>query len=780
MLSTIEGINGITPFAIAIFAACCSNKIPTVIVYILTLLGTLVGLGVGQALTYLLTSMIFIVMTLIAKPKNQQDYMNEKLKLGVFVFISTFLVQISGILFGSFMIYDLLSSIVTAVSAYIFYKIFSNSLIVINEFGIKKAFAIEEVVGAGLMLAICASAFGPINIFGFEIRTILSILIVLVLGWKNGILLGATSGITIGTILGILEQGEPIMIASYALSGMIAGIFSKFGKLGVIVGFILGNAILIYMTNGNTSQVIYFKEILIASLGLLLVPKNITIDIEELFGKTKLLPTGPVNTIEGGSDTIYKLNNVSEAIHDIAHTYKEVAATVIEETDTKQLQNQKIFIEELKDKLETIEENILYEDLGNKDIMQDIFESLMNNETLTRKDLIDIFADHNNYIVGFDQAQASLKIEQDIKQALDVINESYKISKVNFIWKKKIDENNRNLSNQLDGVSRVISSLAEDIEEKIAEDKNYLKHKQEIIKICKQKGISLKQIEIKREQTGRYIITTYIDVCNQKEQKNCLIKKQEQIFSKVLEDTIVAHNIKCAYKQNNNLCINTFISEDKYLLQLGIAKKTKDGSPVSGDTTLNVKLNDGKYLLAISDGMGSGPDAQKSSKIAIKMLERLLTTGFDKDTSIELINSTLSTTLQEDTFATLDIAIVDLYAGNIEFIKNGACPTYIKHNKNVQIIKSLSLPAGILENISLVVYDKDIEDSDIMLMCSDGILESNIEYQNKELWVQNILQTIENDNPQKIADIITKESIDNGFGKAKDDMTTIVAKFIKR
>ena len=178
--------------------------------------------------------------------------------------------------------------------------------------------------------------------------------------------------------------------------------------------------------------------------------------------------------------------------------------------------------------------------------------------------------------------------------------------------------------------------------------------------------------------------------------------------------------------------------------------------------------------------MGSGPDAQKSSKIAIKMLERLLTTGFDKDTSIELINSTLSTTLQEDTFATLDIAIVDLYAGNIEFIKNGACPTYIKHNKNVQIIKSLSLPAGILENISLVVYDKDIEDSDIMLMCSDGILESNIEYQNKELWVQNILQTIENDNPQKIADIITKESIDNGFGKAKDDMTTIVAKFIKR
>lgn len=121
-----------------------------------------------------------------------------------------------------------------------------------------------------------------------------------------------------------------------------------------------------------------------------------------------------------------------------------------------------------------------------------------------------------------------------------------------------------------------------------------------------------------------------------------------------------------------------------------------------------------------------------------------------------------------------------MYAGNIEFIKNGACPTYIKQNGKVQIIKALSLPAGILENISLVVYDKDIEDNDILVMCSDGIMESNSEYQNKELWVRDILESIETDNVQKIADIITKEAIDNGYGQVKDDMTIIVAKMIKR
>jgi stage II sporulation protein E len=269
--------------------------------------------------------------------------------------------------------------------------------------------------------------------------------------------------------------------------------------------------------------------------------------------------------------------------------------------------------------------------------------------------------------------------------------------------------------------------------------------------------------------------------CEENEKRGCTIDSLEKILSKVLEDKIVIQKNNCGQKKETNLCINTFTSQDKYMLQIGIARKTKEDSPISGDTSTSLKLEDGKYLLAISDGMGTGPKARQSSKIAIKMLERLLSSGFDKDSSIELINSTLSANSgDEDTYATLDIAILDLYAGNIEFIKNGACPTYIKQNGKVQIIKSLSLPAGILENISLVVYDKDIENNDILVMCSDGIMESNQEYQNKELWVKDILENIETDNVQKIADIITKEAIDNGYGHAKDDMTIIVAKMIKR
>ena len=185
------------------------------------------------------------------------------------------------------------------------------------------------------------------------------------------------------------------------------------------------------------------------------------------------------------------------------------------------------------------------------------------------------------------------------------------------------------------------------------------------------------------------------------------------------------------------------------------------------------------FCLLLVTEWDRGPEARKSSQIAIKMIKRLLKNGFEKDTSIDLINSTISLNTEDDMYATLDLAIFDLYAGNMEFIKNGACPTFIKTKEGVQTIKSMSLPAGIIDNMDVIIYDKDLNQGDIILMCSDGIIESTMEYENKEEWVKRILEEIHTDNPQKIADIILKEAVDNGYGVAKDDMTIMVGKIKK-
>lgn len=763
----------ITPFGIAIIAAALSSNMPVGIMYVISLISTFIKFGPNSLLTYILTTLVFFVTILIKRPKIQ-DEVNEQKRLGMHLFISTLIVQVVPMFFRSFILYELLTGVMLSISTYIFYKIFSNSITVIREVGIKKVFSIEEVIGTSLLLAIAFMALGDTAVFGYSVKNILSILLVLILGWKNGILVGATSGITIGVVLGIIGNSEPIMIASYAISGMIAGIFNKFGKIGVILGFIIGNVLLTYVANGNTVPVILIQEILIASLGLLAIPKGVQINIEDLVSKTKMLPETTGKTLEENKETVYKLTSMSQTISDMAKSYQEAAATIVSEEELKEqeLSNEKIFIDELRINLEGLEENILYDDIYNdKDILKDIFEYLLKEEIMVEKELVKIFANHNNYIVGFEEKNK--KVEEEVSKITKVINYSYRISKMNFIWKKKMDESKKNVSNQLEGVSEAISNLANEISKNPDEFED---KKQEILTLLEQKEIKIKDISIKKQKSGRFIVDIYTDTCDNLDGTSCDIKKIGKILNKVFNDKFIIQDQQCGLRENKQKCKFTYIMQDKLNIQIGVAKTTKADSPVSGDSNLQTKLDDGKYLLALSDGMGSGPEARKSSKIAIKMLERLLEAGFDKDISIKLINSTLIANLEDDMYATLDIAILDLFKGNLEFIKNGACPTFVKRNKEIQILKSLSLPTGIVENADLTVYDYDLQPGDILVMCTDGIIESNTEYVNKELWVKYLLEDIQTNDAQQIADLILSEAIDNNYGKQKDDMTVIVAK----
>lgn len=771
MVSTIGMGQGVSPFSLALIAACFAGGVPALGVIILSLIGNIVGFGLSGTLNYILILLVFLATFFLVKPKYNEERRNEKIKLGPAIFFSTLLVTIIETLISGFTLYDILSSISIALITFIFYKIFANSLVVIRSYGEKRAFSIEEVMGASLLFAIAVSALGNLQVFGFSVRNILSILIVLVLGWKNGMLVGTTSGVTIGVTLGIIADKEPIIIAAFALSGLVAGLLNRFGRIGVIVGFVLGNGILAYVTNGNTEPYIIFKEILIASIGLLAVPKNVHIDIEDVIGNSKFLPVIPKNALNRSKQTVEKLNTVSKTIHDMADTYKGVAATLIKEEDIKE-KNKQIFITELLNNIDLLQDNMLYDDISDTEgkIVNDLFNILAEKQEITREDLLKIFADSNSYIVGFDDKEVSVYLEKNIQDMLKAINQAYKISKVNFIWEKKLEEKKKTISSQLDGVSKAISSIADEMNKELTKKDNFEHEKEEISILLKQKQIQVQEIAIQKGE--RFVITVFLEdnITTKKE-----IAQIENILTKVLQDEIVWNQTDAGQNKQEL----TFISDDKYQLQIGKANKIKENSAVSGDSMLSIKLKDGKYLIALSDGMGSGPDARKSSQIAIKMLERLLSSGFDKDTSISLINTAILNTTEE-IFATLDIAIVDLYKGNIEFIKNGACPTYIKNKRRVQLLKSSTLPAGIVEQMQLTVYDRDIEQNNILVMCTDGVIDSNIEYKNKELWVKYLLEDMESENPQKMADIILQEAIDNHYGKVQDDMSVLVCRFLKK
>lgn len=773
LISTI-GLGGeVSPFSIALLGASFSAGIPAFGIIIISIIGNIVGFGATGGLNYILTLLMLMITYVIKRPTYNEENQNEKIKLGTRLFISVLTVMIFRYVISAFTIYNLIANITNAIIVVIFYKIFTNSLGVLEEINVKKAFSLEEVMGASLVLAVAISALGEIDIFGLSIRNILSILIVLILGWKNGVLIGTTSGVTIGAVLGIIAQYEPSVVALYAISGMIAGLLNRFGKPGVIIGFIIGNGILAYISNGTTLDAQILKEILVAAIGLILVPSRININIEEFMKSSRLLPAYSNKSLVTGQATVDKLNVVTETIDSIAQTYecdKELEELIEEKTIEDK--NRDVFISELLNELDDIKDNMLYDDLSkvpNK-IVNEIYIILTDKQQIDRKDLLKTFANCNSYIIGFDDEKVSAYLEENIRQVIDKINSAYRVSKANFICQEKIKENKKSMQSQLGQISKAITNIATQIQEEVKEKENYDEEKEKILMLLKQRDIKIEELWIRRKNEDRYFIDIYINILNQGIINND-IQKIEKILTDVLKEKISLNEKTSKITKGKSLL--TFASADKYEMSIGITGSIKNRSTVSGDSILNIRLNDGKNLIAISDGMGSGPEARKSSQIAVKMLERLLASGFDQNLSVELINKAVLNNTEE-IFATLDIAIVDLYKGNIEFIKNGAAPTYIKNENKVQIVKTLTLPTGALEEIKLTTYDKDLAKGDTIVMCSDGVIDSNVEYKNKELWLKYLLEDMETQNSQKMADIILKEAIDNNYGINKDDMSVVV------
>ncbi len=209
--------------------------------------------------------------------------------------------------------------------------------------------------------------------------------------------------------------------------------------------------------------------------------------------------------------------------------------------------------------------------------------------------------------------------------------------------------------------------------------------------------------------------------------------------------------------------------KEAYAVSVGSSGRAKDGQTQSGDNSLCLPICGSKYVLIISDGMGSGSQAAGQSQTTVRLLEQLLGAGFDRQGAMKLINSVLLIRENEECFATIDVTVLDLLSGEAEFIKIGANATYIKHGGAVEEIVSSTLPAGILSDVDIETSSKRLTSGDYVVMLSDGV------HGGTDDWMSGFLSSIGEESPQEVADRIMAEATTRKNGIAGDDMTVVVA-----
>ena len=215
-----------------------------------------------------------------------------------------------------------------------------------------------------------------------------------------------------------------------------------------------------------------------------------------------------------------------------------------------------------------------------------------------------------------------------------------------------------------------------------------------------------------------------------------------------------------------------FVEETKYKVLTGVARLTKDGQSVSGDTFSMINLPSGELLMALSDGMGSGTSAFDDSKNVIELLEQMSEAGFSQTSAIRLINSLYMSDQEFENYATLDISLINLYKGECSFLKNGAVGTYVLNQGKMYCIEGQSLPMGVVSDAEPYIGKMSLYPGDYVIMMTDGVADM---FSQERYNLEKFIKQIEIVNPGDMAQAIVDEAVSRNKGAVSDDMSVIVA-----
>ena len=144
-----------------------------------------------------------------------------------------------------------------------------------------------------------------------------------------------------------------------------------------------------------------------------------------------------------------------------------------------------------------------------------------------------------------------------------------------------------------------------------------------------------------------------------------------QLLSKYCEISMVPVNgSRCIV--NGEYHTVHFAEDVSYQVLYGTARLTREEEKVSGDNYICRQEDGGRFVMCLSDGMGSGMEACRESETVVELLEQFMESGFSQETAAKMVNSALVLKGEEGMFSTVDICAVDLYTGICNFLKAGA------------------------------------------------------------------------------------------------------------
>lgn len=689
-LYSISGLGaGFSPFGVS-FAGSAPGR---------CLLSSTVGAVVGYfilldsvtALRYTATVLAMAVIMLALRPF--KDIVNRAVTSVVVVAVCLLVTGIAVVVADGVSVAALLlcmsESIVGGASAYVF----SRCKNVFYTQGGLSCLTSKDATCIVVCITLLLLSLGGINIMGIYPAHILAVTMILLCSFYGRESGGAIVGICTGVTLA-LGEGNMYLVGMYAFGGLLAGVFSRFGRVCSFVAFALSGIAVTMISFGYAHIGHVVVENVISCILFIVLSVRFGSKLEAVLVPTVTSPI--IDSVK--SDIVSRLRRASLFSAEICGNVTAVneALDKSESTDCRRI---------LKKTKEQVCGSCGLYDVCWNESGQDIQRSF---ETLLHMKKKGVYLEYKTVPQSF--SGVCIRTENICSN----LNKMYSEYKIRQQTENRIREIHSLAAGQFMNVSSLLQSLSEDVEKNVYFDMEIASR---FRSAAVSSGLEATECCCAINEMEKMSVELRVRKPYDKTMINTLLPQL---------DMLTDRSFNLPEIEDYNDCVKLIYKEKpQYRVLSACAQYNSADERFSGDSYTTFSDNNGYFYALLCDGMGTGARAAVSSSLAVNLFEKLIKAGFGINATINTVNTSLISGSGDECSVTLDLIVIDLYTGHCEFYKCGASDTLVKKKGRIVTIGFDSMPLGILPETDIGTGSGTLDSGDIVMMCTDGVREED-------------------------------------------------------
>ncbi len=689
--ATVYG--GLAPFGVSI--AACASTGASFLVYIGAAVGYLISTEVVLPLRYI------TAVAVVAGVRWVFGGVNSVTKHILFVPLlasgATLITGLAMNMINGFQLGVLISELCEAMLAGGAAYFFQGTLAVIkNDHGPRSLSLPEQsslvISSAVLLMALHAVEIADISVG--RVLTMTALLLAAKAGAQQG---GMLAGVVLGSATALAAPSYAHLTAAYAFGGLLAGLFSRFGRMASMMVFLFTNMLVVFSTGKEDMVIIGVYEVAAASALFLITPQSVERAANALFSRVQAVPAtdGLRRSVDMrlryASETMSEIAKTVDAVSEKlaamnAPTLKEVYAGVCKELCGTCRQRDACWKDRFADTMSA------FRHMG---------QHLRDNGALAVTDVDEYFRADCHHL----------------ESVVRLMNSGY----ARFVMKehayRRLSDIRSIVTDQFEGMALLFSDLSDDLN---TLDRTDERATARIEQICMRYRLPIAEAVCFVGRRNRTTAQLLIEGDN--------VPPNDSRFYRELSDACGCVFGDPAVSPSGYLTRIRLTEKPKLSLRLGTAQLNCQTEKLCGDAFEQFYDHDGRYCVVLSDGMGTGGRAAVDGAMTAALAGRMLQAGFHYDSILRIINSSLIVKSGDESLSTLDAIRVDPFTGHLHGLKAGAAASYLFSDGRLTKISATSLPIGILKEITCEEYDDHLVKGDVFVMVSDGVAEGDTEW----------------------------------------------------